>query len=49
MGAVVGIAIAYHKFTEETPLTNLYVSLLQKLGVETERFADSTGAISELG
>lgn len=40
---------AYHKFTEETPLTNLYVTLLQKLGVETERFADSTGAISELG
>jgi hypothetical protein len=29
-----------------TPLANLLVALLQKLGVETESFGDSTGAVS---
>jgi hypothetical protein len=31
------------------PLCNLFVSMLQGLGVETGRFASSTGTISELG
>ena len=39
----------YHKFTESTPLSNLFVTMQQKLGVESEQFADSTGAISEVG
>ena len=30
---------------EDLPLSNLYVSMLQRLGVETETFADSTGKL----
>lgn len=30
---------------EDLPLSNLYVSMLQRLGVETESFADSTGKL----
>lgn len=33
---------------EDLPLSNLFVAMLQRLGVETETFADSTGVISEL-
>jgi len=33
---------------EELPLSNLYVTMLQKLGVETEAFADSTGTLAEV-
>ena len=33
---------------EELPLSNLYVTMLQRLGVETEVFADSTGTLTEL-
>lgn len=32
----------------DTPLSNLYVSMLQRLGIETEHFSTSTGALSEL-
>ena len=39
----------YRKFTESTPLANLFVSMQQKLGVAAETFADSTGAMSEIG
>ncbi len=31
-----------------TPMTNLYVSLLNKMGVKTDRFGDSTGALSNV-
>ena len=31
------------------PLSNLYVSMLQRLGLETDRFASSTGTLSGLG
>ncbi|HBP54752.1 MAG TPA: hypothetical protein DD687_02245, partial [Verrucomicrobiales bacterium] len=30
---------------EDLPLSNLFVSMLQRLGVETETFADSTGRL----
>jgi hypothetical protein len=30
---------------EDIPLSNLYVTMLQRLGVETDRFADSTGTL----
>lgn len=33
---------------EDLPLTNLYVTMLQKLGVETGSFADNTGTLSEV-
>ena len=33
---------------EDLPLANLFVTMLQRLGVETERFADSTGTVDEV-
>lgn len=33
---------------EDLPLANLYVTMLQRLGVETTRFADSTGTIADV-
>ncbi|MCH2204176.1 MAG: DUF1552 domain-containing protein, partial [Fuerstiella sp.] len=30
---------------EDIPLSNLFVTMLQRLGVETDRFADSTGTV----
>jgi hypothetical protein len=35
----------YTVYDEETPLSNLFVSMLQAAGVEAERFGDSTGAL----
>jgi hypothetical protein len=34
--------------TQNAPLSNLFVTMLQRMGVEQGRFASSTGAISEL-
>jgi hypothetical protein len=31
------------------PLSNLYVRMLQKMGIDTEQFGSSTGALGELG
>jgi hypothetical protein len=36
------------KYAEPTPLTNLHATLLDKVGLPTERFADSTGKVNEL-
>ena len=33
---------------QDLPLSNLYVTLLQRLGVETSTFADSTGTLAEV-
>ena len=38
----------YRIFPESVPLSNLFLTLLERLQVPTERFADSTGRISEL-
>ena len=38
----------YLRFGEETPLANLYVTMLDRLGVPVESFADSTGEMSEV-
>jgi hypothetical protein len=35
-------------YPEQTPLANLHVSLLDKLGVDVERLGDSTGRLSNL-
>lgn len=37
------------RFPRETPLANLYLSLLHKNGVRAARFGDSTGALPGLG
>jgi len=36
------------RFPKETPLANLYLTALHKVGVPEERFGDSTGVLSEL-
>jgi hypothetical protein len=33
---------------DRTPLANLHLTLLNKMGIEQDRFADSTGMISEI-
>ncbi len=33
---------------EDIPLSNLFVSMLQRLGVKTDKFADSTGAVVDV-
>ena len=35
-------------FDEKTPMSNLFVTMLQALGVETESFVDSTGSLDGL-
>ncbi len=36
------------RFTEPTPLSNLHLTLLNKVGVPLETFSDSTGTVEEL-
>jgi hypothetical protein len=36
------------RYPKETPLTNLHVALLDKLGVSVDRFGDSTGQLPQL-
>jgi hypothetical protein len=36
------------KFDRDTPLCNLYLSMLDGMGVKPDRFGDSTGTLSEL-
>ncbi|MDC0259456.1 DUF1552 domain-containing protein [Verrucomicrobiales bacterium] len=36
------------KFSKDTPLTNLHVTMLNRLGVPTEGFVDSTGELAEI-
>jgi hypothetical protein len=33
---------------ERTPIANLHLTLLQKVGVERDKFGDSTGVIAEV-
>lgn len=36
------------RYTEETPMTNLYLSMLDRMNVKAEHFGDSTGRIDNL-
>lgn len=36
------------RFGQETPMTNLYVSMLERMGVSVDRVGDSTGKLAEL-
>ncbi len=36
------------RFQKETPMTNLYLSMLERMGVSVERIGDSTGKLTEL-
>ncbi|QDU61062.1 hypothetical protein Pan216_19150 [Planctomycetes bacterium Pan216] len=37
------------RFTRDTPLCNLYLSMLERMGIEEKRFGDSTGKLRGLG
>lgn len=39
---------AYHRFGEEVPLSNLFVTMMNRLGRPTGSFADSTGELTEV-
>ncbi len=36
------------RYTDDTPISNLYLTLLDKLGLEIENFGDSTGTLNAL-
>jgi len=38
----------FAKFDDKTPLSNLFVTMLNKVGVDCESFADSTGELTEI-
>ena len=38
----------YHRFTENTPLANLFVTMLDRLQIDVDTFADNTGELSEI-
>lgn len=39
---------AYHRFGSEIPLSNLFVTMMNRLGLPTSKFVDSTGEMTEL-
>lgn len=39
---------AYHRFEEERPFNDLLLTLLQRVGVETERYGDSEGTVDQI-
>ena len=39
---------AMHNAATKTPLCNLYMSLLDRMGVKTDSFGDSTGRLEGL-
>lgn len=39
---------AHHHFDDNIPLSNLFVTMADQMGMRTETFADSTGTLSEL-
>ena len=36
------------RYAKDTPLANLYLDMLDRMGVHQERFGDSTGHLSQL-
>ena len=38
----------YLRYPQDTPLANLHVTILEKLGVPVEAFGDSTGGLDRL-
>jgi len=48
-GSAAGIKGGRHiRYNQETPLANIHLTLLDKVGVDLEQFADSTGLAKEL-
>jgi hypothetical protein len=38
----------YLKYGKDVPMTNLFVTMLQRMGIEADSFADSNGALNEV-
>jgi hypothetical protein len=38
----------YHRFSNDTPLSNLFVTLMNRVGLPTESFVDSTSEMTEI-
>ena len=38
----------YHRFTDDVPLSNLFVTMMNRVGLPTESFVDSTAELTEL-
>ncbi len=36
------------RYPDRTPIANLHVALLNKVGIATEKFGDSTGQLTEI-
>jgi hypothetical protein len=36
------------RYPDETPITNLFISMLDRMGVQIEQFGDSNGKLMEL-
>jgi len=47
-GGAAGKGNRHIKFDDPTPLSNLHLTLLNKVGVPMESFADSTGTVDDL-
>jgi len=48
-GGAIGMKGGRHiKFNKPTPLANLHLTLLDKVGMELDKFADSNGKVHEL-
>jgi hypothetical protein len=37
------------RYAAETPMCNLYVAMLERVGIRADKFGDSTGKLGELG
>jgi len=38
----------FRKYSNDVPLSNLFVTILQRMGIQSEAFADSTGGLSDV-
>jgi len=47
-GSGSGSGARHVKYSEPTPLANLHLTLLERVGVRLDAFADSTGRVTEL-
>jgi hypothetical protein len=36
------------RYSDSTPISNLYLTIMEKLGIQTDKFGDSTGKVNLL-
>ena len=47
-GSAAGLKTGRHKRFDGIPMTNLYLSLLERMSVEAEALGDSTGKLADI-